>query len=703
MRKQKGQIVTVLTLIALGVMSVGALVGSKVVQKQTPPLESEAVSTGADLYAGEIKLHKEPTPGEYLSFAFEIGNNGPEDIFSNTKIDYKVDYYQKLSGTNDFTLFDTVERDFRGTIRAGQTASNLYGGRIDELDSAPAVYKIVFEVKAPSSPVDPGIYNNIRTTEFTVGEPIPTWYSPTLEPTPTSSPRPTSTATITLEPIPTTCSIPPEIPTSDPPQSTCEWLRENLTYICSWNPVEGATGYTYYVARPGAEIAENTTIETSVTLIAKDGIEPGVEYNCQVVPFNQCGSPGAGPWGNLATCPSIVPTPLLSLTPTSSIPSPSPSPFTPTPTVTPNPTPETSCSFKWKAFVKEYGTNRIIKNDLNLSTVGNIPGTGRFNNGQISFSIDNLSQIINNAYIQITSSTSPITSSAIGNWEIMNTTCQAMGTGSCPQDNLGSTERISPVNVDCGAEYEFNWYLKWKESTTPTPTPSSEPFYCSDQCFGPFNTMQECVNNCQVPDLCSGPKPYCCCPQDYPTPTFKPTSTPIPTATPTLAPDSECPSNLECISRYSESGACEALCKAPFVCTGLFNRCCCLPLPTTTPTPPTCPDQCSGGPFNTANDCANYCQPPHLCTGPLNCCCPPNLPTATPVPTSVPIPTIASSDITALTVDNAGNNDGFVNNLDCQAIIDNYGNPGTGDVDRNGVVNGTDYSYCLQFIGQEVK
>ena len=44
MKFQKGQIVTVLTLIALGVMSVGALIGAKVVQKPSPPFESSAAA-----------------------------------------------------------------------------------------------------------------------------------------------------------------------------------------------------------------------------------------------------------------------------------------------------------------------------------------------------------------------------------------------------------------------------------------------------------------------------------------------------------------------------------------------------------------------------------------------------------------------------------------------------------------------------------
>jgi len=61
MRKQRGQIVTVLTLIALGVMTAGVFVGAKVVQKPSPPFESSAatdifpeVPTGFQEYTGTV-------------------------------------------------------------------------------------------------------------------------------------------------------------------------------------------------------------------------------------------------------------------------------------------------------------------------------------------------------------------------------------------------------------------------------------------------------------------------------------------------------------------------------------------------------------------------------------------------------------------------------------------------------------------------
>ena len=454
MRKQKGQIVTVLTLIALGVMSVGVIVGTKVVQQPSPAFESKAVE------GGEC-----------------TGDNGASGVCN------------VLCGG---------DCDVVGALPCCDGQGDCAG------DGECCCIGLATPTPTPTStPTPTPTLTPIPTDDpTTTNTPTPT---PSNTPTPTD--RPGASAIVfprvpqEFEPytgttpggswgspwITTVRKCPPEdyvfdvtvcrdSPERDgfaiefsPVTFTApryrDWFGKNFNYQL-YQSIGGDGGVSFLPYEFGNPDNDCTTISLRTAMYSDF-----CATDQKAIAFRlSLGSRGFTDWKN-----QII---IFGIPPSESI-----------PTETPTPTPTTeapSCPFKATVELRDENNNPIhqaghLSSSFSLS--GKMP-YGAFDDATSQAIYDNnlpLDFITNNA-----ESTLHLPSvEGVSHWEFKGRFCETAKcidgydcgdfNPSCP-DVSGTSQTISDFSVDCGAEYTYGWKLEYNGPTmNPTPTPTVTP------------------------------------------------------------------------------------------------------------------------------------------------------------------------------------------------------------------------------------
>ena len=212
MRKQKGQIVTVLTLIALGVMSVGALVAGKAVKNPSSPFFSEASN------CSDINYWLNPSSPNYnTNITVDISRVGASWCQDNWN-------YVGL-------LLDGVPQNLALCDHLGNNCDNMYHSTINS--GEPGTHTLTFTVNNGSCICNSESFTTTSSEPTNTPPPNPTdTPTPTTEPTATPTTTPTTTPESTVTPGGPPTSTPTTTPTVTPtPKEPEECQHQSIGFV----------------------------------------------------------------------------------------------------------------------------------------------------------------------------------------------------------------------------------------------------------------------------------------------------------------------------------------------------------------------------------------------------------------------------------------------------------------------------------------
>ncbi|MBL7159132.1 hypothetical protein ISS85_01535 [Candidatus Microgenomates bacterium] len=464
MYKQRGQIVTVLTLIALGVMSLGALLASRAVK----------ITPSSPFYIGATECPSCPSAPQVT--AVDNGDSTCNIALNWNDVDDE-EWYQIWKNGSHLTTTGP-------NITSWEEAPPHWPPV--PCRAEPYVYDVRPEKAGCTIPDCPNGQVSCPCEAIT-STPTPT-PTPSLTGTPPATGTPTATPTVTSTPVPATptpqtgdrsdfefMGIPSRIPVCE--ETTINAKIRNSRNMPELGDPQTATNVRLWLTPKDYFNHPETIGEVDPDFIAGMpylkwfDIELTFKPNLFAYPEDHQWGPGDEKevylWADGAFAQSHHTRLLFTI-------------FCPAPTSTPTPTPTGTitpqCPFKAKAQVQDASGNSI--DGTGFSTSGTIPGTGNFdNNGETPlFYNDNLS----GSFIRNDASA---TLNLLDNWTIVDTFCSlskciegfdcSASPPSCPT-NAGAVAALTGFNVDCGAEYVYGWKLTGP-TFTPTPTPTTTP------------------------------------------------------------------------------------------------------------------------------------------------------------------------------------------------------------------------------------
>jgi hypothetical protein len=684
MKNQRGEIATVLTLVAMGVMTLGVIVGQWAVKNPSSPFHSFA--------AGEwTRCNTNSTSNNFSCNEF---CQNQSKICAN-------ECSNKDGRANNVGMYQAEANlpRYDGTCNQTTTLIEGYEG-ISLWKFCNMTYNVYCCCSSPpiSTPTPSATPTATPTVTPTV-TPTPTvTLTPTPSLTPTITVTPTVTLTPTVTPIPTCISF--TITKVEPALTEYDLTQYGNKYTIKAkvkNVTDGATQIssfvqqnfdTNYISKAGGgltvqTLGAGTEKEAIFTFEMTGNWKTGVGQTTATI---YATSRNVGDWGCHKDLKQTVTFGIAAPTATT----------TPTPTITPG------CPFKATAQIR-YSDGTQIPSDAtgNFKVVWSEKpgGTASFNaNGDQDppYDVDNLADNKKNPNADVTL-TVPT------NWQIVGSWCNASGTGSCPA-NPGAVAKIPNIKVDCGAIYSptesspnssLGWKLNYNGPTfTPTPTvtitltPSITPT--------PTVTTTPAVT--ATPTLTTTPG-VTSTPTVTPTPTRTPTptKTPTPTVTPlptcgngTTDPGEDCDGkDQECNWQQGEHCVnCRCVSSTPTITQTPTPTKTPTPTPTKTPIPTPTKICCCDAQTNCTTNCQwmtkDECENITVARGEeceASACVP---------------------SLTATNVDQACEPNGLVNARDYSIVIVNYGKKGgKGDVNGDRVVNGLDLSLVLKYLGKK--